>query len=417
MKKVITIILAFLMVCSTCVLGGAERKIEEKQIVRNQIEANEQYQKLLARLESEAIEGRSGGLGGYYGGAYVNEDGNMVVCVSDDYSLESNIVETYTDNDEIVVRRVGNTFAELKEEQALIDALQQQYIQEFGNNTNLQTAKDARLYELVYSICGTYISERRNVLVVEMEELTSEKIKTFRDYFSDKVFVVFEEGEFIRISDTAATATDSATATTTATTAAIAVKPGTKIYSSNGMYGSMGFPVYYTAPWGQRTLGFISAGHVFEEGDIVYYDAACTTAFGVCQKSQYSGSVDAALIRMINSNFEPSFVTRYGNTTLNGSAPILEGSFLFLEGCVTADDSYGEVLSTNHTARLVNLDNTVVTITDTYKTSAQAAAGDSGGVAYDVIGRVVGVISGGTASYSIVCKYANIAGAFSCSVS
>jgi hypothetical protein len=32
MKKVITIILAFLMVCSTCVLGGAERKIEENLV-------------------------------------------------------------------------------------------------------------------------------------------------------------------------------------------------------------------------------------------------------------------------------------------------------------------------------------------------------------------------------------------------
>lgn len=61
-------------------------------------------------------------------------------------------------------------------------------------NEPRENIDDEALYVLVHSISGLSVYEQKNVLSVEIVDLNQEKIETFRKYFSDKEFIVFEEG-------------------------------------------------------------------------------------------------------------------------------------------------------------------------------------------------------------------------------
>lgn len=63
-------------------------------------------------------------------------------------------------------------------------------------NEPRENIDDEALYVLVHSISGLSVYEQKNVLSVEIVDLNQEKIETFRKYFSDKEFIVFEEGTF-----------------------------------------------------------------------------------------------------------------------------------------------------------------------------------------------------------------------------
>ena len=181
----------------------------------------------------------------------------------------------------------------------------------------------------------------------------------------------------------------------------------------------MGYPVYYYAPWGQRVLGFITAGHAFEVGDLVYRNNSLSQTIGVCEKSQLSGNVDAALIRIINSSYDPSFLTQ-GGSPLSGSTTLAQGASVRKEGA-TSWTTYGKILSTNQVSTYNGS-----TISDLYKTSALILPGDSGGVVFSINNEVVGSVASARFSYyphnensfqyGTICKYENVANAFQCSV-
>lgn len=78
----------------------------------------------------------------------------------------------------------------------------------------------------------------------------------FQKLFSDKDFIEFAEGY---------------TNTTTADW-----NPGRKIYKSTGGWLSTGYPVYFTNSDGDLERGFVTAGHGYEEGDIVYRSSGGT---------------------------------------------------------------------------------------------------------------------------------------------
>lgn len=189
MRKVFVIGLILLVIGSTSILGGAATILKENQIHSNEVAAIEQYQKLLDRLEAEDVQDK--GFEAYYGGAFLNGDGNLVVCVTEDYPMGSGLAEAYTGNGNILFQRVKYARAALLHEQAYIGALSMKYANEPRENID-----DEALYVLVHSISGLSVYEQKNVLSVEIVDLNQEKIETFRKYFSDKEFIVFEEGTF-----------------------------------------------------------------------------------------------------------------------------------------------------------------------------------------------------------------------------
>lgn len=405
MKKFMSILLALFMVCSMSVTGFAAEVTTDTQRLNNEIEANEQYQRLLNNLSEDANAGigRSASQD-YYGGAYINDDGNLVVCVTDDYSVNSNTIQTYTGNDDIIIETVDYTYAALEQEQARITEVYEAMRVESATKVadSSKSIVSSATEDLFASIRSTYIDEEKNIIVVEIENLTAAKIALFQEVFSDKDFVKFAEGY---------------TNTTTADW-----NPGKKIYKSTGGWLSTGYPVYFTNSDGDLERGFVTAGHGYEKGDIVYRSSGGKNELGVCIASAFSGDTDAALIQITSSSYDISEVTYYDDTTLSSNSYSLpaQGSTIYKEGAKTQCTS-GTVSS-----RSVTVYYSDATVSDMLKTTALNLGGDSGGVAYTASGSVIGSMSGSsytgdeltedTFVCSYICKVANALDTLDCSI-
>ena len=400
MKKFLSILLALALVCSMTVTSLASESISEAQRLDNEITANEQYNKLLQNLSKTQNAASSCTISqDYYGGAYINDDGNLVVCVTDDSFANCSEVQTFTGNDDIIIQLVNYTYNAISQEQAKITE-----IFDLMRTTPMvaDEADSSALSELVASLRGTYIDEERNVLVVEIEKLTDEKIIAFNENFSDEAFIEFEEGY------------------TSATTSAW--NPGRKIYTSTSSWLSTGYPVYFTNSDGEQERGFITAGHSFDEGDIVYRSSGGSNVLGVCVASSFSSDTDAALIQITSSSYDISEITYFEDVTLSSVSYSLpsQGSTIYKEGAKSGTTS-GTVSSTSATVYY-----TEVTITDVLKTTVLNLGGDSGGVAYTASGNVVGSMSGSsytgdtltadTFVCSYICKVANALDTLDCSI-
>lgn len=405
MKKFMSILLALLMVCSMSVTGFAAEGTTDAQRLNNEIEANEQYQRLLDNLseDANASVGRSASQD-YYGGAYINDDGNLVVCVTDDYSVNSNTIQAYTGNDDVIIETVDYTYAALEQEQTRITELYEAMREASALNVAEASKSTAQSMadELFASIRSTYIDEEKNTVVVEIENLTADKIASFQKLFSDKDFIEFAEGY---------------SNTTTADW-----NPGRKIYTSTGSGLSTGYPVYFTNSDGDLERGFVTAGHGYEEGDIVYRSSGGRNELGVCIASAFSGDTDAALIQITSTSYDISEVTYYEDTTLSSTSYTLpaQGATIYKEGA-TSQYTYGTVSS-----RSVTVYYEEATVTDMLKTTALNLGGDSGGVAYTASGSVIGSMSGSshtgdeltedTFVCSYICKVANALDTLDCSI-
>ena len=403
MKKVFSFFLALLMACSMSATCIASDKISEGERLNNEVEANEQYQKLLEALSiNEAANDGNGVSSDFYGGAYINDFGNLVVCVTDDYDPSSNTIEAYTGNDDIAIESVAYSFNTLLQEQEKITELYENLKDMKSNNSTLAEngiTDRSQVQDLLDAIRSTYIDEENNCLVIEIENLTDEKIEIFQKIFSVKDFIEFEEGY---------------TVTTTA-----GWYPGKEIFTEKGRL-STGYPVYFTNGTGQRDRGFITAGHSYEPGDLVYKDGEGKGVLGVCVDSKFSGNTDAALIQITVSNYDISDITYYSGTTLNTDIISLpsQGTTIYKEGAASKKTD-GKVESTS---AVVFYDD--ATITDVYKTSVENIPGDSGGVAYSTTGAIVGSMSGSTFNgkdktletfvCSYICKARNAMDALDC---
>lgn len=138
--------------------------MRQKVQLNNEIEANEQYQRPLNSLAEDANSsvGRKASLD-YYGGAYINDDGNLVVCVTDDYDVKSSTVQTYTGNDEIIIETVEHTYATLEQEQARItevyEAMRVASVTKAADPSKSLVSSAAE--DLFASIRSTYIDEEK----------------------------------------------------------------------------------------------------------------------------------------------------------------------------------------------------------------------------------------------------------------
>lgn len=405
MKKFMLVLLSLLMVCSMSVTGFAAEVTTEEQRLNNEIKANEQYQRLLDNLSEATYTSMGKSVSwDYYGGAYINNDGNLVVCVTDDYDVSSNVIQTCTGNADIIIKSVDYTYAALEQEQTRITELYEAMRETSAPVVidSAQATSQPLAEELFASIRSTYIDEEKNIVVVEIENLTADKATLFHEIFSDKGFVEFAEGY---------------NNTTTADW-----NPGRKIYKSTGGWLSTGYPVYFTNSNGVLERGFITAGHSYGEGDIVYRSSGGTNELGVCVASAFSGDTDAALIQITSSSYDISEVTYYEDTTLSSNSYSLpaQGSTIYKEGAKTQCTS-GTVSS-----RSVTVYYSGTTVTDMLKTTALNLSGDSGGVAYTASGAVIGSMSGssytgdelteGTFVCSYICKVANALDTLNCSI-
>ena len=128
--------------------------------LQNESAANDQYNRLLAGLREAA-----GTYPAYYAGAYIDENGHLVVCVADGLAdadaMEA--IRTFTGNPDIEIETVELSYRDL------LDA--QNEISESLSIARPQSDEDS----VFATINGIYVDEERNRVVVMVQDLSDEK--------------------------------------------------------------------------------------------------------------------------------------------------------------------------------------------------------------------------------------------------
>lgn len=270
----------------------------------------------------------------YYGGSYINDNGQLVVYVTNGAErptvLKNNenvIYEpcTYSYNKLLSVMNELNEYKFKKSDSAI------------ANNFNE---------------FGLYDSENR--IIVKFDRLSDQSIKEFKENVSDSDTIKFEQG-------------------TGPIQMEINVDAGSSI-SVPGGTASVGYRVKRSG-----VVGFVTAGHAASAGGII---SSGGTAFASCVVSRQSGNADAAFCKITNTSYSP---TNTLSGTSNSLSTIISepgvGTVINKIGQSTGHTS-GKVLSTNVTATF----SSGATISNLTTADYTSAPGDSGGVIYSYIG-------------------------------
>lgn len=330
-------------------------------VMGNEEESNQIYSKMMSNME-DAEEYPD-----CYAGAYIDDAGELVVLVTDLSSETEKEIEKIAENDDFKLETVDVSYNDLLEIQA--------YITDYYEN-NYQNSAIEGVNELLDSYVEIWIDDMENRVVVNIEDLTDEKVATFKEYITDDENVVLENSDTIEYDATA-------------------WKLGRAIYrykstSGSTVYSSKystGFRCKYLVSSGIYYYGFVTSAHGGNTvGKVIYANGACSTSLGKIVARKYSGSVDAAFVRLTNSNYSISNQVLYKNSsgdtggkTLNTSYHMeyaTVGSTIYKSGAATYLTS-GEVISSSCS---ITVDGT--TFTHIIKTDYKSAGGDSGGVVY-----------------------------------
>lgn len=385
----------------------------DSERLQNESQANAQYNRLLENIHEKTD---TDAYPGYYGGAYIDQEGHLIVCVTEDRAKTEVIdsIGKFTGNPDIKIKTVKFSFNELIHAQNEISNIMVQLTsEESADNdgvakTGVSLIESHPQYEVVKSISAVYTDEEKNALMVQVMDLSNEKIDAFKKAFSSIKCVEFSEGYN--------------------NTPTVSWQPGRGIWNFNGGRFSTGYPVYFTNSSGSRERGFITAGHAYATSGANAYTANSTSStylLATLVRSQFSGSTDAALMRIVGSTYTMSGTTFYGGVTLASDRYTLpaQGAVVYKEGSTTGV-TVGVVNSTNYT-----VDYGTVTLTNMLNTSALNLGGDSGGPmyvssngVYSIVGSMSGSVYTGssltqdTFLSSIISKVGNALSALNCSI-
>lgn len=347
-KRILKLALSMItavMICPTVNLANAESSlasdgweiIDEK--TTHYVEESKsalQYEKLMDSFE----ETGTGKLiyPNYYGGSYINDNGDFVVCTvaenakEKEYTLKS--IKENINLSDFEIKNVKYSYNELEKMMALLNEYKQ-------NNRDSKISKNWS---------GHFLSDLENTIFVELNDMDDEQISLFRKEVTDSPMITFinSGGQGVNCAN---------------------LNPGRGINNSTiGVSGSMGYRARTNGK-----IGFVTAAHVGYVGNVI---EGTSSTIGKITARQNWGSVDAAFVE-ITSAHTPTNILNGTDATLSTSIKNpAQGATVHKRGAVTGHSS-GVIYSTNASKEF---DNTL--FTNLTYTSLKAESGDSGGIVY-----------------------------------
>ena len=373
-----------------------EERVENKKEkdIKIQNKLNQKYKKLEDKM---LISNKGNGdvkYKDYYAGAYINEE-QLVVCVTDDADIPKDVV-----GDEY--RIVKNSYNKLDE---IVEEIGDRYsgmYEKYSNNTEE--------YVLLNSIAGFGIDEEQNLVEVDIMELDEEKEKMFQKLFG--------KYDCVKLQNVEGKMKDCASYKPGRAIYVITEKKGTNIKYT---YGSMGYRAYRNTASGERKYGFVTCGHDFKDSvdGKVYTSNVLNEVIGKVGKTQYSGSVDAAFVRLADGNTvsnKTEYCDAKGKDTSNGDTiasftymlSVAKGATVYKVGAASFKTS-AKVLNTKYTYTVDG-----VKFTNLTKTEDFCSPGDSGGLVYtyyDSQYQPCGIVKGKGSGYTVYVKASEIGSA------
>ena len=329
-------------------------------------------QKILKELEAESKLGEK--YPSYFSGTYVNESGEFVVLLKENNKENQNHINNI----------VNGEFLKIKEAMYSYNELYNLKSQVFDTIITLKKNMNANCEDLnaVLKDCvGVGILDDKNIVAVDILNLTQDKIDIFKEYIIDSPMLTFQSSKTVIESNS-----DEET-----------FYPGQCVYNGTrgGTSCSIGFRAWKLKEDGTYAYGFVTAGHAAAVGDEMLWAPILTpeAVIGTVICSQTSGSVDAAFVEFYNdlttySLAEYAYYTdddgnssstrdKISKNTYFTSIPV--GHDVLKNGKATFRTS-GEVKSSSYDATYG--DNDEYNITDMIQANYKSDNGDSGGIVY-----------------------------------
>ncbi|MCL1998746.1 MAG: S1 family peptidase [Turicibacter sp.] len=213
--------------------------------------------------------------------------------------------------------------------------------------------------EIFSNVIAYGISDKENLVFVEMEDLSKEKIQQFIDDVVDSSLVVFRQSERIEAQAT--------------------MNPGGRV--TNNWNSTAGFRCLFG-----NIRGFIMSGHGSRLNDNIMIN---NSHVGTVIAWRWQGSVDAAFVQVVN-NVELSNLMPQTNTAIGPAiATSIQGMLVFQIGISTGLTS-GTVTATNVNITVTQPQGNFtvgVPMTNLVRATYNATSGDSGGPVYQHSGN------------------------------
>lgn len=322
--------------------GNIELAPEEERLINEigwekferSVRANTTYCRLMNSY-AKNLQGTEHDYPQYYGGAYVGEDGSLVVAVTE------NVDKCKED----LVLRIDDSMVRYQ-----LVPFSYNFLQDVNNSiqnfVNLNEDNEIRR-----NIKAWGIRQKMNKVIVYMEDTNDERIKEFKEKVtpSDAVHFMSMSGHFIADADT------------------VSIDAGNPIVNGS---------VAYRATNSRNTRGVVTAAHVVQSG--AYLQTLDGTNFARCIMRNFQRKADAAFCEITDENFVPSrnIYGVSGAILNNNIMDPLEGAYVFKVGKTTGLSS-GPVIDTNFSCEYKGETFQNLTAAD-----YRRAKGDSGGIVY-----------------------------------
>lgn len=307
----------------------------------------------------------------YYGGSYINDNGQLVVYVTE---LEiAPITMNNTDSSVVSYQECEYSYNDLN---AIMDVLNEY---KFAHSESA-IAKNFNYYALL---------DEQNRIEVQLDDCSENKIQEFKDNVYSSEAITFVKAE----------------------------KP-MELYASlcagDRISSYASGTSYYTGSIGYRAkrngkIGIVTAGHVIDANDSLYTGVGATV-IGKCLTSYNSnGNYDDAFCEITNSSYSPS-------NTISGTSNALSTT-ISEPGVGTTVNKVGA--SSGHTSGKITSINATVsysngkTLTNMTQVSLFSEGGDSGGIFYSYVSSsntryTLGILTGGNGTTTSYSKANNI---------
>lgn len=326
--------------------GNVELAPEEEKIIseigwerfERSVDANTTYYRLMNSY-AKNLQGTEHDYPQYYGGAYVDEDGFLVIAVTEDIAKCKKDLMLRIDDSMVKYQLVPFSYSFL---QSIKNSIQD-YVDLNGDD------------EVSRNIKAWGIRQKMNRVIVYLEDTNDERIKEFKEKItsSDAVHFMPMAGYFVP--DTVSI--DAGNPIKNATVAYRAITPNSQI------------------------KGVVTAAHVVRLNN--YIQTVGGTDFAKCIKRHYGVSADAAFCEITDANFVPSrdIYGLSGAILDNNTMDPIEGSIVYKVGSTTGLTS-GLIMDTDFACQYKDGTRFQHLTATAYK----RGGGDSGGLVYYLTG-------------------------------
>ncbi len=333
------------------------------------------YHNLIKHFDLEKQENEK--LPNYVGGISIENENTIVVHLVRNNPETIEQIKDIADYDNILIKSAKYSYDELYNIKSKIsENIQLLRNQDSIDNTGLRSLLD--------DFIGVGIDDSDNSIMVDIYNLTDEKIEAFKNNICDSEAVKFYNKDARLISEST-----------------MALYPGRNIYvrhESSWSTCSMGYRAFRLMADGTYAFGFVTAGHACELGDRVYFAKldSVDAIIGTVVITQISGSADAAFVAVFTEEFEVETAGYYTdkNGSVAGTKDKLSTTSMFVEVVTgrevvkngqTTYRTEGKITSSSYDATYKSSDGTQTRyITDCIEADYKSDSGDSGGVVYSM---------------------------------